>query len=231
MRFTLYGGMVVIVLLLSTAVLAEEGTISSSVVENPWEGTWTDGNSTLTIEQNGTEVSGVCEPIDPETGEQFLLSGTISDDGTELNGTISDTGKMELILSEDLMEFNATVTIDRIGNMSEDDQYTINATRQESLSDQEKPYAGTWKTQHSLFTIAQDETELSGTNRQLTSPEEGGEFNGTVIDDGKAAILSWKTHYDLPLRLADDGLSMYELDCGEEEIKNGELCLNMSKME
>lgn len=230
MKHSVYGVMVIIVLLLSGTALAEEA-VSPQATENPWDGIWTDDNSTLTIEQNGSEVSGICEPINPETGEWFLLSGTVSENGVVLNGTISYTGTMELTMSEDLMDFNATVSVDRIGNNTEDYSYPINATRQESPMDQENLWTGTWKTQQSLFNITQNGTDVWGTNHRLVSPEEGGEFNGTVSEDETVASIRWEAEYDLPLCLAEDGLSIYEIDCGEEEISNGELCLNMTKVE
>ena len=82
------GIMITVAVCFISTGLADELTSA----EKLWEGTWTDVNYSLSIIQNGSEISGIARSTNIEVNDPFLLSGTLAEDGKTLQGTMKDTG-------------------------------------------------------------------------------------------------------------------------------------------
>lgn len=74
--------------------------------ENPWTGSWDTGMNTFTnLTQEGNKVTGTY--ITPGSAS-LILEGTVSDDGSELSGSYTNSGLYVFTLSEDGKTFNGT---------------------------------------------------------------------------------------------------------------------------
>lgn len=77
---------------------------------NPWTGNWVTEKKTYHLTQNGTQLSGVNEPLTNVNDEVGNLSGTISENGSVYTGNWTEKGRFTFILAEDGSSFNATIT-------------------------------------------------------------------------------------------------------------------------
>jgi hypothetical protein len=84
------------------------GEITDS--KNPWTGNWVTERKTYHLTQNGTQLSGVNEPLTNVNDEVGNLSGTISENGSVYTGNWTEKGKYTFVLAEDGSSFNATIT-------------------------------------------------------------------------------------------------------------------------
>lgn len=75
-----------------------------------WTGTWSSAEYSVVFIQDGDTVTGSITYTGPESGETAVLEGTLSDDGKELSGTFTESGRFTFNLGEDGTFFNGTST-------------------------------------------------------------------------------------------------------------------------
>ena len=109
MKHILLAGLVMtITLLLIVPGWADVRTDVNGTDTENWIGTWTDANHTISIEQVGTELIGIGTPFKPDADYSFLLTGTISEDGTVYP---LDMGKTKMTISYGKLKKVVTITI------------------------------------------------------------------------------------------------------------------------
>lgn len=226
LRFFLTTGIILTVLLCMTAIAcADENTLGKT-----WTGTWTDANFSLSLEQNGTEITGIGQSFDFNLNDPFILSGSISEDGTSLNGVMKDTGTLEMYLSDDQMSFTGNGTVDQVLETGDVYSYSTEGTRNGTIIP-DKIWSGDWLTGNSSIIINQEGNTITGEYFPLTSPETSGVFEGTVSEDGKTLSMAWSFIEKITFIQSDDGMYLIEADCGEKEIASGEICLNLTRQQ
>jgi hypothetical protein len=232
MKFFLVTGIILILVLsLFSTVLADELNSANNTTEKVWNGTWTDVNYTLLIEQKGLEVTAIGRSYNIGLNDPFLLSGTISEDGKSLNGIKKETGTLEMYLSDDNMSFSANGTVDPVDNESELYNYKTKGNRNGTSIIPDSIWGGVWNTGNTSLNINQSGNSVIGDYYPLLSPEHGGVFEGMVSDDGKTLSTKWTYTENVTFILSDDGMFLIESDCGEKEKAAGEVCLNLTKKE
>jgi len=90
------------------------------------DGTWNSENLTLSLDSEGTEVSGIYSSLLENSNVGGYFNGTISLDGTEITGTFVEEGDFTFIISDDGSYFNGTYTYG--SDMAKEDD-TWNAIR------------------------------------------------------------------------------------------------------
>ncbi|MDD1724059.1 MAG: hypothetical protein LUQ07_02890 [Methanospirillum sp.] len=222
MKTILVTGCVLVFLVFFCSGSAEETHQEAVLPDNTWTGTWTAENETLFIEQNGSEISGSYVPFDLDNYDTGRLEGSLSEDGKIFSGIWTDSGSMDLTLSEDMMSFSGNGLINPEGNMTEPYTYEATGTRDGEVTDTKNPWTGSWITPRKTYNLTQDGVSITGTNKPLPgSGDEPGVFEGTVQDDGKAMSVNWTETGNFVFTLSDDGTSFtgtytYELDPSSE---------------
>lgn len=223
------GIILTLALFLFSTGLADVASDENTVSEKPWAGTWTDGNYSLSIEQNGTEITGIGHSFDMGLYDPFLLSGTISEDGTKITGIMKDSGTLEMDLSDDQMSFTANGTADSVDTISEPYAYSTEATRNGTIIAPDSVWSGNWLTKNTSLYFNQNGNYVTGEYFPFESPEVRGVIEGSVSEDGKTLSTVWSSVEEVTFVLSDDGMYLIESDCGEEEIDDGGYCLNLTK--
>jgi hypothetical protein len=77
--------------------------------------------------------------------------------------------------------------------------------------------------------LTQNGNSVTGTYRPLSMNEYLGIIEGTVSDDGTTLSSTWVYRENISFMLAEDGLSLFESDCGEKEMASDDYCLNLTK--
>ncbi len=196
--------------------------------ENPFEGTWDQTNYTLTLTLNGTGVFGTLDGKDPDLDGALLLYGTVSDNGTVLEGILSSTGTAELAMAEDGMSVSGITTVEPLGSMIEPFVYPFNSTRNGTIADPDSPWDGIWESDFYRYIYMQNGTTVSGTYQPISSPYPiNGFLDGTVTENGKNLSLQWVYTENVVFSLSEDGTMLNQTNCipGDEE----QTCLNLVK--
>ncbi len=76
--------------------------------KNGLDGTWNTTNLTLTLQLNGSSVSGVYRSLSATSNVGGYLNGTVSQDSRNVSGTFVESGNFMFALSEDGSYFNGT---------------------------------------------------------------------------------------------------------------------------
>lgn len=232
MKHILLAGLVMtITLLLIVPGWADERTDVNGTDTENWIGTWTDANHTISIEQEGTELIGIGTPFKPDADYSFLLTGMISEDGTVYQTVMKSSGTRNLQISDDLMSFSGTGTVDSVDNSSEPYTYEVNATRNGTTTDPDNLWTGEWLSGNSSMILNQNGSIVTGKTYYIPDPKYTQEFEGTVSDDGKSVFMTWSYEEEVNFTLSENGMNLIETECGEKEIAKGELCFNLTKAE
>lgn len=219
------GIMITVAVCFISTGLADELTSA----EKLWEGTWTDVNYSLSIIQNGSEISGIARSTNIEVNDPFLLSGTLAEDGKTLQGTMKDTGTIVMKISDDMMSYSANGTVDTLDNTGEPYSYTSKGTRNGTIINPESIWSGEWNTPNTTSIINQTGNSVTGKYRPNSLTEYFGVLEGNVSEDGTTLSNTWTYYENVTFTLADNGLTLLESDCGEKEMALGEVCLNLTK--
>ena len=75
-----------------------------------WTGTWNSVEYSVVFVQDGDTVTGSIIYTGPESGETAALMGTLSEDGKELSGSFTESGRFTYNLGEGGTFFNGTST-------------------------------------------------------------------------------------------------------------------------
>jgi hypothetical protein len=78
--------------------------------KNPWTGNWVTEKKSYNLTQNGSQLSGVNEPLTNVNDEVGSLSGTISENGTVYTGNWTEKGRFTFVMADDGLSYNATIT-------------------------------------------------------------------------------------------------------------------------
>ena len=221
--------MLTLIVCFFSAGLADELTNATGTDEKSWEGTWTDGNYSLSIVQNGSEISGIAKSTDLDLNDPFLLSGVITEDGKTLHGIMRDTGTIVMKISEDTMSYTANGTVDTLDNSSEPYFYTSNGTRNGTSITPGNLWSGEWNTANTTTIMKQNGDLVTGKYRPNSMNDYFGVLEGNVSEDGTLLSSIWTYDENVTFTLEDNGLSLRESDCGEKEMALGEVCLNLTK--
>lgn len=198
----------VLVLVLVCAGSAEQTPGADNQAKNPWNGTWESVNYTFSIQQNGQEIVGTYIPGDPNRYDTGILKGNVSEDLRTFSGMWTESGSIELTLSEDGLSFKGTVTNDPVGEMTEPFTFERTGTRVGTPVDPDNLWTGTWKTPKKMYYLTQDGTSITGRNEALPGiNDEPGIYEGTVSGDGKTTSIRWIESGNFTFILSDDGLS------------------------
>lgn len=201
-------GCILVFLIIICSGSAEVVSQGAVLPDNPWTGTWTAENDTVFIEQNGSEISGSYVPFDLENYDAGRLEGSLSEDGKIFSGTWTDTGSMDLTLSEDMMSFYGNGQIHPEGNMTEPYVYKATGTRDGEVTDMKNPWTGSWTTPRKTYNLTQNGASITGTNKPLSgSNDEPGVFEGRVQEDGKTIFMNWTETGNFVFTLSDNGTS------------------------
>ncbi len=188
---------------------AEEEKTSDTVIG--FEGSWTAGQylMNITVNENG-DVSATYYPIDPKTGEPGVIEGTLSEDGTELTGTWTESGVFTFTLSDDETYFNGTYA----STDSNDREYSglwDGVRKTDETSTEAAGWDGIWDSDMDILTLQVNGTAISG-NYDPYQPgaddlSEPGVLEGIVSEDGKEFTGIWTETGKLLFTLSDDANS------------------------
>jgi len=194
-------GVIFIILTGIEGIYAEDQSASIPI----WNGSWVSKEYHLLILQNGTSIVGSYEPKDIENRDPGVLKGTLSDDGRTFSGIWSESGTISLIMSDDMMSFSGTGSVDQNSNLTPF-EYTRTGNRTSEGILQENPWSGTWDTIHNTYTLLQNGTTLSGTYiPKNPDADEPGFIEGRISDNGKILNGSWFESGTFTFRISDDG--------------------------
>lgn len=233
MKKIVYTGFILaMALCFGVMAFADEAPDKDATGEDAWAGTWSDANFTVIIEQNGeqngSEITATGIPHENTQYIPFLLSGVVSDDGTALLTVMKTTGILNILLSDDQMEYSGIQTVDPELCSGQQCTHTYHATRNGSLVSG-SVWSGEWVTPNGSITLDQTGDAITGTYYSFIDPEFIQELQGSVSEDEKSLFLNWSTSEEVNFILSDDGRYLIETECGEEEIANGEICFNLTK--
>lgn len=223
--------MVLIVTLIVVGMgFADEATGIDATGAEGWIGAWADTNHSLSIKQSGQEFIGIGTPNNPEIDYPFWFSGILSEDGTVLQTVMKETGTREFRISDDLMSFSGTGTIDLAYANATPFTFDIHGARNGTALIPENIWTGEWLTgDNTSVTFNQDGNSITGSAHPVSDPEYIEEFKATVSDEGKTVFITWSMSQDVDFTLSDDGMYLIETECGEDEIAKGEVCFNLTK--
>ncbi|MBN1166913.1 MAG: hypothetical protein JXA44_07250 [Methanospirillaceae archaeon] len=229
MKKIVYTGFILaMALFFGVMAIADETPDKEAAGEEAWAGTWSDANFTVIIEQNGSEITATGIPHENTQYIPFLLSGVISDDGTTLLTVMKTTGILNIVLSDDQMEYSGIQTVDPELCSGKHCSHTYHATRNGSLLGGDV-WSGEWVTPNGSITLNQTGNAITGTYYSFIDPEFLQELQGSASEDGKSLFLNWSTSEAVNFILSDDDMHLIENECGDEEIANGEICFNLTK--
>lgn len=196
----------IIILLIPGVCFAEEQIHAESKGVNLWNGTFSSDLSSLTIHQNGTEISGLYIPKDDALSDPGVLEGTLSEDEKTFSGKWTETGPFRLVMDDDAMTYNGTIGISLNGEIINPETSTTNGTRKGSSFNPENLWSGTWNNPHMLNTWVQDGFTVTGLYSPMENVnDEPGVMEGTVSDDGNIFSGTWKESGNFTFHLSDDG--------------------------
>ena len=166
MRFILVSGLIMtLTVCFFTIGLADELPSTNGSDEKAWEGIWTDLNYSVSIVQNGSEISGIARSNNIGLNDPFLLSGIVTEDGRTFHGIMKESGTMILNISDDKMSYSANGTVDPIDNSSEPYHYTSKGTRNGTSINPDNIWSGEWNAANTTAIINQEGRFVTGKYR------------------------------------------------------------------
>lgn len=205
-----FGLFLVLFILISGFVSAEEVTDVDTASEDIWNGTWNSAKYTVYISQDGAEIAGACVPMDFNEYDPGMLEGNISSDGKTYSGVWIETGGNSNTLSPDMMSFSISGYADPQGPMTEPANYTSNATRVGEIVDPANPWTGNYVSEWKTYNLTQDGTTLTEYKRAASGIDDNaGVINGTVSEDGMTYTGTWIEKGGFSFIMADDDMSIH----------------------
>ena len=203
------GLFLVLSILITGIVSAENATDIKTASEYAWNGTWSSPNYTMYINQDESGISGAYVPMDLLEYDSGYLEGTLSSDGKTYSGIWIESGKSTNTFSNDRMSFTINGSTDPQGPMTEPAQYTSNATRIGEIVDTANPWTGNYVSEWKSYNLTQDGFVITGTNEPLPDNNDNpGVMNGTVSEDGMTSNGTWIEKGGFTFVMADEGNSM-----------------------
>jgi hypothetical protein len=203
------GLFLVLSILITGIVSAENTTDIKTASEYAWNGTWSSPQYTLYISQDESGISGAYVPMDLLEYDSGYLEGTLSSDGKTYSGIWIESGKSTNTFSNDRMSFTINGSTDPRGPMTEPFHYTTNATRIGEIVDPENPWTGNYVSEWKTYNITQDGHVVTGINEPLADIDDNsGVMNGTISEDGMSYTGTWIEKGGYTFVMAEDGLSI-----------------------
>lgn len=185
-------GLVVINMIFFTCIASAESNGTSSDVQPSWSGKWQSLLYIETLIQNETSVTGTYIPIESTLNDNGIINGTITNNGSILEGTWTEKGDIKINILND-------TTLDGLWTYSDEPQLF-------SKIDDINDIAGTWSSNSLALNLQKNGYEVTGAYESIDN-ETGvsGIINTTISSDGKQLTGSFNESGKLLFILSDDG--------------------------
>lgn len=200
-------GVIVIIalILLGIAFIGQKsGEVSHS--SNNWNGTWKSELYTLSIKQSGSVISGNYEPDNISSSDPGVLAGTLSAEGKAFSGVWTESGPLNLVMSEDGMSYSGIGAVRPEGGRNPSETYKTGGKRVGNVSGPHNTWSGNWNSTRTNQTFTQNGTVVTGSYQPWSNiNDEPGTFEGTVSEDGKTVSGKWTESGNFNFVLSEDG--------------------------
>lgn len=173
--------------------------------EFPWNGAWESEFYYLNFFQNESGIYGSYEPMNLSLYDPGSFEGELSQDGKVFYGTWTETGPLNVTMSDDGMSISGIGGVFEDAGDTDPGAYATYATREEETFNPDQRWTGTWVSARTNNTWIQKGTEVTGSYRPIQGiDDEPGLFKGKISSDGRTLSGFWTEYGNFSFLLSDD---------------------------